>query len=408
VVSVVVDIDEARFENGAGTGSPQVVVKKVVPGVRTKSQTAKSEGEVSGGPGVSGAGGLRHRLEDFVVGTSNELAYACAERIVDEHHEGCNPLFIHGGCGLGKTHLLQGACRRMLEKHPGAKVLYITGEQFTNEFLTAIRMNKLSSFRRRLRKLDLLAVDDVRFFENKEKTQQEFLHTFDAIELGGSRVILASDNHPRFIKQFSEALVSRCIRGMVVQIKPPDVDTRRRVVAALAIRRRLVLSEGVAEMIADQCSESIREIEGVLAKVHALASLTRKNPGEAVGRSLVDHLFESEMRHAPSHAVKFDTIVSRVCEEMNVTTRQALGAGRHANVVLARSLIVYLARQMTSMSFPEIATAMGRSNHSTIVCASQRIERQIEADKQVLLPQRGEQISVGALAMRLKQMVVRG
>lgn len=376
--------------------------------------------------GAEAAPASRHRLEDFIVGASNELAFAAAQRLVEDEHHPTNPLFIHGGCGLGKTHLLQGVCRRMLDRHPDARVLYATGEQFTNDFLAAMRANKLEAFRKKIRRLDLLAVDDVHFIANKAATQQEFLHSFDAIELGGARVVLASDSHPKLIRQFSEALVSRCVRGMVVEIRPPDTATRARIVRALAHRRGLCLLETVIDVIASRCNGSVREIEGTLTKLHALSTLTQQRrgvsegaseglsggggtsgAGEPIGHALVNHLFDVEVAQAPRRIVRFDSILSVVALELGVARPLILGNGRHQHAVLARSLVIHLARQMTTMSYPEIAAAMGRRNHSTIITAAQRIEKQLLENLRVTMPATMEQLPLAELAQRLRHAIAR-
>ena len=358
--------------------------------------------------------GLKHRLDDFIVGASNQLAFSAAQGILSDEGDRMSPLFLHGSCGLGKTHLLQGICREMIRRRPDAAVLYLTAEQFTNEFLEAVRSAALPAFRRRIRKLDLLAVDDVRFLADKRATQREFLHSFDTIELDGAKVVLASDCHPRLIKQFSEALVSRCIRGMVVQIDPPDAATRLRIVQALAQRRGLLINDSVARFIAERCTDSVRQVEGVLTKVHALASLTqgqsmRTGAGGAieVGHALVDHLFNSDLAQAPRRAVEFATILATVGTELGVTRAQILGSGRHRHVVLARAMVIYLARQMTPLSYPEIAAAMGRPSHSTVITACQRLEKQIAEAREVNLTHLGEQTTLDELAGRLKHAVAR-
>ena len=358
---------------------------------------------------------LRHQFNDFVVGPSNELAFAAANRMVDEEDSAINPLFIHGGCGLGKTHLLQSLCRKMLELKPDARVLYTTGEQFTNEFLTAMRSNKMDQFRKKIRRLDLLAVDDVHFIANKQATQQEFLHSFDAIELGGSRVVLASDSHPTLINQFSEALVSRCVRGMVVQVKQPDTDTRTRIINALALRRGLTLQDTAVEKLAGRCLGSIREIEGMLTKLHALANLSRhRRPAMAhqpallnqetrvVGNGLIDQLFHSEATFGRKRAVSFDNILNTIIDQVKIERDQIMGNSRHRQIVLARSLLIYLAREMTMMSYPEIASAMGRRTHSTIITAAQRMTKQVAQNPTLLLPAISEPISLVEFIERLK------
>jgi len=394
-VELRLDISPDRFAGAAAPIAPPATSKaRSVPASPHKRRSSTVR--------------LKHSFDDFVVGASNQLAFAAAGSIVADEDNGMSPLFLHGGCGLGKTHLLQGLCRQMLSRRPDATVRYLTGEEFTNQFLEAVRTNRLPAFRRRLRRLDLLAVDDVRFIADKRATQQEFLHTFDAIELGGARVALASDCHPRLIKQFSEALVSRCIRGMVVQIDPPDTETRVRIVEALAQKRGLAVNESVARFIADRCIGSVRQIEGTLTRIQALASLTRTSDDGGVteiGHALVDHLFDTDLAPKSRRAVTFPIILQTVCDQLAVRKEQVLSSNRHRNVVLARSLAVYLARQMTSMSYPEIAAAMDRSSHSTVITACQRIQRQIADARPVHLAHIGEQTTLDSLAARLKHGV---
>lgn len=279
----------------------------------------------------------------------------------------------------------------MLQQSPGARVLYTTAESFTNAYITAVRNNRLDAFRRQLRRLDLLAMDDVEFFANKDKTQQEFLHCFDHIELAGARVVMASDSHPKLIKRFSEALVSRCVQGLVVQVQPPDVETRRALVHRLARRRGLVLDAGLDERLVAHAGRSVRELEGTLAQLHALASLDHpQGPTRRVHRGLVDKLIAGQRQLRASRPVRFDDIQATVCAHFNVAALQIAGSSRHRMVVLARAILIHLTRQMTTLSFPEIAAALGKSSHSTVVTAGQRMARQLEANEPLLLPGRGE------------------
>lgn len=359
--------------------------------------------------GITGIGQLRYNLQDFVVGPSNAMAFAAAQRLAEEQVDLGGPLFVHGGCGLGKTHLLQGICQRLLERRPEASVLYTTGEQFTNAFIAAVRDNKLEPFRRQLRRLDLLVVDDVHFIANKEKTQLEFLHSFDQIELAGARVVLASDSHPKLIKQFSEALVSRCIRGLVVQVTRPDLETRIRLVHALAERRGMVLTDAACRLLASQGDTSVRELQGMLTKLEALVVLMGKHQhGDAVGMAAVHQLLAEQTGVQPLRPIKFETVLEVVCDQLHVEPKKVLGPGRHRHLVLARSLAIYLARQLTSLSYPEIADAMGRSNHSTIITACQRMEKQLKANKPLLLPGRTEQTTPTELAEQVRRQVVQG
>jgi len=354
---------------------------------------------------------LRHTLEEFVVGACNELAFAAARRLADAEaftEALGGPLFIHGGCGLGKTHLLQGVCREMVAANRKARVVYTTGERFTNQYIGAVAGGKLEPFRKRMRELDLLAVDDVHFIAGKTKTQQEFLHSFDEIDLSGARLILASDHHPRLIEQFSEALRSRCVRGLVAEVKPPDAEMRRLLVRRLAERKGMILRDPAVEALASRVTRSVREIEGQLSKLYALASLANPNSGrsprpipEPVGLALVNRLFEVEEASRVRRPVSYEQVLGVVAERFGLTPGKVTSNSRHRHVVLARSLAIHLTRQLTAMSYPEIAKAMGR-NHSTIITADQRMQRQLEANQPVNLPY-GEAASPVELLGELKQ-----
>lgn len=354
----------------------------------------------------------RHTLGDFVVGSSNELAFAAAIRFAEYDQDPGSPLFIHGGCGLGKTHLLQGICQSVSERQPDRHVMYTTGEQFTNDYITAVRSNTLNAFRRKIRRLDLLAVDDVHFLANKEKTQQEFLHCFNEIELCGARVVLVSDSHPKLIKQFSDALASRCVRGMVVRIDTPDDDTRLRLVEALAERRGLAVPQSVAQTITDRCDGSVRDIEGMLNKLQALSMITRPaqrslNAATVIGHSLVDRLFQEQPAAAPRKPVRYDVILNAVCDMFALPPEQVTGRVRKTHVVLARSLLIHLVYELTPMSYPEIAAIMGRPNHSTIVTAAGRIKKQLRDNKPFLIPGQPAETKPAKLLDQLRREVLK-
>lgn len=359
------------------------------------------------------APGFKHRLSQFVTGPSNQLAYAAAMRAADlSDPTASHPLFLHGTCGVGKTHLLQGICAQARQDHPDAKVIYMTAEQFTNDFIAAVRSNKLEAFRRKIRRMDLLAIDDVHFFACKEKTQIEFLCCFEENDLAGARVVLASDNHPKRISSFSDALVSRCVRGLVVEMKEPDALTRRAVLNELARRRGLLIQSAVLDLLGQRYEGSVREIEGVLAQLHALASLPNRNqpaqPGRplVVGREFVEQLpdFNAPVVRRP---VRFNTIVKAVCARLGVEASQLAGSSRHKFLVLARSLSVYLARELTTMSYPEIAHAMGRKNHSTVITADQRLRRQMTDDQPIMMPAGEGTVTPSELAGSLSREVMR-
>ncbi len=365
------------------------------------------------GSGAAGPLDLRFDLDRFVVGAGNEMAFraACA---MAEGTATFNPLFIHGGCGLGKTHLLHGICRRLRAAQPDARLRYVTGEQFTNEFIAAVRANDLDSFRRPYRQLDLLAIDDIHFLSNKNATQAEFLATFDAIGLTGAKIVLASDEHPRQIRQFHQRLVSRLLSGMVVEVQMPDAPTRLAIIRRWAQERGFVLQPAAAEALAHRCIGSVRDIEGTLTRLEALTTLESERPGDSlsgtrmeIGMLLVTRLFGEESREhrAP---VRIEAIIDAVAARFGLDAARLAGKGRHKRIVLARSIASFLARRMTTRSFPEIARAMGRANHSTIFTAVQRIEQQLASNESVNVNENGPPVSLRYLLDTLEASISRG
>ncbi|MDG2055259.1 MAG: DnaA/Hda family protein [Phycisphaerales bacterium] len=350
-------------------------------------------------------------LEHFIVGKSNQLAYAAAIRLSsDPNAASHSPLFIHGECGVGKTHLLQGVCRKFLQScdRPDA-VRYVTGEQFTNEYIAAVRTQTLDAFRQRHRRLDLLAIDDVHFLSNKVRTQSEFLHTLDAIDLTGSRIVLASDEHPRHIKRFSNALISRFLSGMVVCVDRPDRETRRRLIVQLANQRGLRINDAAIDMITGNCVGSVRELEGAITKLGALQSIGKQDSGGeqgTIGRLLAEQLFKGDTWQ-PSTPVRIGTIMQAVCDRLTISQADLIGSSRQRTVTLARGVVAYMGRKMTALSYPEIAQALGRSYHSTIHTAAKRIAHRIEAEDRVDIPGEAEPIDLRELTDQLRHEVRR-
>lgn len=322
------------------------------------------------------------RLEDFVVGESNRLAFAASEQFGDGSAEAPSILFIHGECGVGKTHLIQGICRRRLERAPRQVIRYVTAEQFTNEYIASVRAGTLDDFRKRLRRVDLLAIDDIHFFANKTATQAEFLHTIDAIDLTGARIALVSDEHPRHIRRFSQSLVSRFLSGMVVKIERPDRSTRVELVRRLARDRGLDLTTAAEDAVAGRCAGSIREVEGAITRLGALVELDGIR-GQ-IGPGTVERLLGDEAALATgAQPIRLGKIVEGVCERLRVSREDLLGSGRHARTVVARGMVAHLARELTTHSYPEIARALGRDTHSAVHTAAKRLRAMIDADERI-------------------------
>ena len=321
---------------------------------------------------------LRGKLDNFVVGPSNQLAYAAAEDTVRDPGQAFKLLVVHGGCGLGKTHLLQGICNGLLRMHPTLEWRYISGEQFTNEFIYAVKSGHIDRFRARFRSVDVLMIDDIHFLANKKATQAEFLHTFDAIDACGKAVVLSSDRHPRGIATLSEPLFNRLIAGMVVEINPPDFEIRREILCRRAVAMNCHIPDEVLDLVADRIARNVRELEGALYKLVALASLT-KDPItlELARTTLDDHIVHT------SQIPNADNIVRVAGSRFGVTREQIFSKSRDRTITLARAVTMYLVRKHTLMSFPEIGRAMGSKNHSTVLMATQRIEKLLQEDATV-------------------------
>ncbi len=316
---------------------------------------------------------LRHDIGGFIVGPSNQLAYNAAAHVAEFPGVQYNPLFIHGSCGLGKTHLLQGICKKFVHHHPTKRWMYLTGEEFTNEFLTAMRAGKLDAFRRKVRDLDLLVIDDVHFIAGKRATQEEFLHTFNAIEASGRQVVMASDSHPKMIEEFGESLVNRFVSGMVVRVDAPNYQTRCEILHALALRSGAVLSEEVIGWIARRVTQNVRELEGAITRITAHVKLTGQTADVAMAQAALGDLDRQLI--AP---VKPENVLQAVCEYFALEAKDLMSGHRQRTVSLARSIAMYLIRKTARLSFPEIGVRMGKRNHSTVISACRRIEQALQ------------------------------
>ncbi len=370
-------------EGGVGEGdgveesaAPTVVMEGgVVAGRERKERVAKAR-----------SGGVRHRMEDFVVGDCNRLAYSAAMRMAEGGAASYGVLFVHGVCGVGKTHLLQGLARMVRSKDPMTRVRYTTGERFANEYIASVQNRSIDAFRRRYRGVDLLCVDDVHFIAGKRGTQAEFLHTFATLDLEGARVVLASDEHPKQIHDLQESIVSRCVSGMVVGIDRPDRSTRRAIAERAARRRGLVVDESALEALSSLEVESVRDLESAVMHLEACVNLLPEMAvvhDGVVDGSLVRRVLGVRESHRPMRPFRVDDILQGCCDVLSVEMSELLGPSRHRRVVIARSLAAMLSRDLTTHSYPEIAKLMHRPNHSTIITACKRIKDQIEAGERV-------------------------
>lgn len=328
---------------------------------------------------------LRHVLDTLVVGRSNQLAFNAASHVAEFPGTQYNPLFIHGACGLGKTHLLQGICRKFVQHHPTRRWTYITGEEFTNEYVVALRTNKVDSFRRKMRELDLLVIDDVHFLSGKKATQEEFLHTFNAIEAMGRQVVMASDSHPKMIEEFGESLVNRFVSGMVVRVESPNLEMRAEILRNMCRRglkegaKPLLLDEQVINWIAQRVTQNVRELEGAITRISAYVKLTGRPANMALAQEVLGDLDRQMVT-----PIKPETILQTVSTYFGIDHSDLMSGHRQRTVSLARSIAMYLVRRLAKLSYPEIGGRMGKRNHSTVISACRRIERAIKRNERLV------------------------
>lgn len=321
---------------------------------------------------------LRLTLDTFVEGPGNQMAYNAAQSIISDEVNSFNPLFFHGGYGLGKTHLMQGICNAMSQCRPGAKWLYVSAEEFTNQYVLALKTKKLEAFRKRFRQTDLLAIDDIHFLASKPSTQEEFLHTFNTIDLAGKKVVLASDAHPKMIGQLCESLVNRFVSGMVVKINAPDFKTRCKICSQRAQMMNKNVPDKVIAYIAENMRTNIRELEGALLKLVAFASLSGEKITVAMAMQvLAEHISRTDP------IVHVSDIESAATTFFGVTPADVHSSKKDRTVSLARAFSMYFARKYTKMSFPEIGKLMGNKNHATVILACRKVEDFLKRDAMV-------------------------
>ena len=308
------------------------------------------------------------RLDDFVVGAGNRLAHAASVEMAQSAGASFNPLIVHGGIGLGKTHLLEGLGAAIRARHPGLAILQTTAEAFTNGFLDAMRSGALNGFRSRFRGAGALIVDDVHFLAAKRATQDEFLHTFNALAAAGAPIILASDQHPRLIARLSDELATRFLGGMVVKLEGPDPSTRRAILKAKAAARGIDLPEPVIAYVAEHLRGSVRELEGALHSLIAHAMLT----GKRLDLALAKTALRDTIRHT-AQAVALRDVERAVCNLFQLDPETLRSEGRARAIAYPRMVAMYLARKHTGAAYSEIGRFFGGRNHSTVISAEKKV-----------------------------------
>ncbi len=321
----------------------------------------------------------KYTFENFIVGSSNELAHAAAYACASGGAPRYNPLFITGGTGLGKTHLMHAIAHKVLSMQPNARIVYVSAEHFTNEFIEALQNHRMDEFRARYRtQCDVLLLDDVQFLAGREQTQEEFFHTFNALHDSGVPIILTSDKYPQQLQRMPERLVSRFTSGLVADVQAPGLETRVAILKKKAQIEAIPLSDTVAVLLAQKVHSNVRELEGALIRLAAKASLT--------GRTLDDEVMQGELAlvaTASQRLVGLVDIQRVVCSHFRVTNADLMSKDRHKSVAFARQVAMYLCRQRLKSSFPELGRAFGNRDHTTVMSAVRRVESLRKRDPQV-------------------------
>ncbi|MHC4841664.1 MAG: chromosomal replication initiator protein DnaA, partial [Planctomycetota bacterium] len=315
----------------------------------------------------------RYTLDRIIVGENNRMAFKCAWEITRKPGEALNPFFIYGKTGLGKSHMLQGIAREILERYPSKETLYIPCEYFVNQYVGALQKRDVEPFRARFRNLDVLIIDDLHFLAGKDASQQELLHTLNSLESLGKQVVLASDQHPRDLEEFMEHLTNRFMQGMIAEINIPARNTRLAIIKSKLEGHRDLFPPPVIEFLADKLECNVREIEGYITRLVALAALTR----ETVTLQLAEQALQ-DFLSIRSRDVELNDIENIVIAHYGVTSQQLHSRLRKRPVALARQVCMYLARKLTSYSLKEIGRFFGGKNHTTVVFAVQAVEEKCE------------------------------
>ncbi len=320
-----------------------------------------------------------YRFERFVVGASNQFAHAAAVSVAEQPAKNYNPLFIYGGVGLGKTHLLNAIGLHAVALYPQMNVVYVSAEEFLNELVSSIRYDKMPKFREKYRNIDYLLIDDIQFIAGKGKTEEEFFHTFNTLHDSGKQIVVTSDKFPKDIPNLEGRLRSRFEWGLIADIQPPEIETRMAIIEKKAQENKVNLPKNVAHYIAVHAESNIRELEGFLIRIAAYSSLRERE----IDLDLAREVLKKIIRQSEKEDITIDDIIKAVAVKTGVKISDVKSPKKNKNIVLARQVAMYLARKLTSASFPDIGEKIGGRDHSTIIYANNKLKRIIETDVKI-------------------------
>lgn len=318
----------------------------------------------------------KYTFDDFVIGAGNQFAHAAALAVGERPSKAYNPLFLYGGVGMGKTHLMQAIGHEIKKRQPDMSICYVSSERFTNDMINALRYSKMTSFRERYRNIDVLLVDDIQFLVNKERTQEEFFHTFNALHECMRQIVIASDRPPKELAEIEDRLRSRFEWGLIADIQPPDLETKVAILQKKAETENVMLPTDVALFIASNIRSNVRELEGALIRFTACASLTGRELNLQTAQDVLKNLLDSQVRK-----ISIESIQKAVCEQLGLRLVEIKAKNNSRSVVFPRQIAMYLAKQLTDASLPEIGRQFGGKHHTTVLHSVEKITELRKTDK---------------------------
>ncbi|MFA5134944.1 MAG: chromosomal replication initiator protein DnaA [Patescibacteria group bacterium] len=367
-VSYRVESKQRAAETHRATAGPAEPV--VIPSKKMESAPPKN------GFGLN----ARYVFSTFVVGKSNELAHAACQAVAQRPGEVYNPLFLYGGAGLGKTHLLQAIAHEALKKTPGKKVIYTTCEKFTNEFIRAISQGGSEKFKDSYRTADILLIDDIQFLAGKEGTQEEFFHTFNTLHQQNKQIVLSSDRPPKAIPALENRLVSRFEWGMIADIAQPDYETRMAILRAKCKEKKYSLPQEIITLIANKVQSNVRELEGALNRIIAFHELNSAAPTADSVKAMLSSISSQQKREG---AITVKQIINTVADFFDITIDNLVGSSRKKELVVPRQITMYLMREEAKCSYPTIGHELGGRDHTTAMHAYEKIKNLLEEDEKI-------------------------
>lgn len=372
-------ISDALFEVTGAKLKTKFVIPETENFLEEKTQEAKKIPKVKSGENTQSPKTMlndKYTFNTFVIGSGNRFAHAASLAVAEAPAKAYNPLFIYGGVGLGKTHLMHAIGHYVLDHNPDAKVVYLTSEKFTNEFINSIRDNKAENFRNKYRSIDVLLIDDIQFLAGKEQTQEEFFHTFNTLHEESKQIIISSDRPPKEIPTLEDRLRSRFEWGLITDITPPDLETRIAILRKKAKAEGLDIPNEVMLYIANQIDTNIRELEGALIRVVAYSSLINKD----IDASLAAEALKDIIPSSRPRVITIATIQEVIAEKYQIKLEEFAAKKRTKSIAFPRQIAMYLSRELTDFSLPKIGEEFGGRDHTTVIHAHEKISKLISED----------------------------